>query len=205
MIYVLDCETTGVAKTDQVIQLATIKIPDRIEELKFAFVPAKEFSSLELRKHSPYFPSLIIGNEYFNPTVKINPFAQKVHGLSKIKLCKYETALNCKMPANTRIIVAHNAPFDTRMLNITHLKSICTISLAKKIEKVQGGKFGFENYQLFTMFSFFYPELQKQFMCDTHDALSDCEMCLLVLLKLLEQFPFLATLTEVEEYFWSKK
>jgi DNA polymerase III epsilon subunit-like protein len=205
MLYVIDTETTGVTASDQVVQLAMIQIPDRIAELQSAFVPAKNFTGLELRKHSPYFPKFIVENNYFNPTVKINPFAQKVHGLSKIKLSSYPKATTCKMPDNTRLVVAHNAPFDTRMLGITHLKSICTMGLAKRIEKIQGGKFGFDNYQLFTIFVFFYPELKQQFTCETHDALADCEMALLVLLKLLQQFPFLATLTEVQEYFWSDK
>ena len=38
MIVVLDTETTGVSKTDQVIQLAAFELPDNITELKSKLV-----------------------------------------------------------------------------------------------------------------------------------------------------------------------
>lgn len=201
MIFVIDCETTGIGKLDQVVQLATIRVPDSIALLKSSFVTAKPFGCAGVRKQSPYFPSLVVTNSYFNPSVPINKHAQAVHGLSKIQLCKYPSTKECGLSPSTRIVVGHNVSFDTRMLKV-ELPSICTMNLAKKIEKLQGGKFGFENYKLTTMFAFYYPELVKQFESEVHDALGDCEMCLLVLIKLLEQFPFLATLSEVQEYFF---
>lgn len=201
MIFVIDTETTGIGKLDQVVQLATIRVPDNIAVLKSSFVSAKPFGCAGVRKQSPYFPSLVVTNSYFNPSVPINKHAQAVHGLSKIQLCKYPSTKECGLSSSTRIVVGHNVSFDTRMLHV-ELPSICTMNLAKKIEKIRGAKFGFENYKLTTIFSFYYPELVKQFESEVHDALGDCEMCLLVLIKLLEQFPFLATLTDVQQYFF---
>lgn len=189
MIIVLDTETTGIGKQDQVIQLATIAIPDSIALLKEQMG----------QKPIPF----VTTNNYYNPTCPINPHAQKVHGLSKIKLCKYPSSVTCKLDSEVKMIVAHNAPFDSRMLKVTHLNQICTISLAKKIEKLQGGKIGFTNYQLHTMFTYYYPEQSERFKTVLHDALGDTTMCLMILVKLLDQFPFLSSLTEVHKYFWS--
>ena len=202
MIVVLDTETTGVSKTDQVIQLAAFELPDNITELKSKLV-LEGFNTPLVRDRvtSTLFPSLRVSNRYFNPTVAINEHAFKVHGLSKIKLCKYPTLDLAKLPKFS-LVVAHNAPFDTRMLQLTDTKAICTMGLAKKIEKLRGGKFGFENYQLKTLYKFFYPEHADYFNTEYHDALADCEMCLMILIALLKEFPFINSLAEVHKYFW---
>lgn len=208
-IYALDTETTGATATDEVIQLAKIGIPDNIAQLHAAIDKNAQapywnlYGTHNPRQHSPFFPGLHVTNEFFNPNVPINPHAAKIHGLSKLKLCNFPNSANCELPKNTAMIVAHNAAFDSRMLGVKEIPSICTWRLAQKIEKVQQGKFGFEDYKLFTIFAHFYPKEAKIFDSERHDALADCEMLLMVLVKLLEQFPFLPTLTKVQEYFFA--
>lgn len=202
MIVVLDTETTGISKLDEVIQLALFKLDDSVSAIK-ASLDLTGFNTPLVRDRvtSTIFPKLPVSNRYFNPTVAINPHAQAVHGLSKIKLCKYD-AFDQALTNDFKLVIAHNAPFDTRMLKLEGINAICTMGLAKKIEKLQGGKFGFDNYKLGTLYKFFYPEQANYFDTEFHDALADCEMCLLVLIALLDAFPFLQTLTEIHQYFW---
>jgi DNA polymerase III epsilon subunit-like protein len=203
---VIDTETTGVTAKDQVIQLAALQIQSKIKDLL-------DFNhTSDINSHR----SIVnVHNTYFRPTVPIHPRAQEIHGLSRIKLLKAtETSLDVRLPSTYTILIAHNAPFDLRLLSYTdkrinleekNTKYICTMGLAKKIEKIQGGVFGFTNYQLPTMLAHFYPDealirSKEQFHC----ALDDCRMCLLVLIKLLENFPFLNTIEEVQEFFFEE-
>lgn len=205
-LYVIDTETTGVTADDQVIQLAYLNITNHVEELvNFKY-------NDDIIGHKAINT---VSNEYFRPTVSIHPRAKEVHGISRISLLKaINTSHDVRLPTDCDIIIAHNAPFDLRFLSYTdkrinleekNTKYICTMSLAKKIEKMQGGSFGFSNYQLPTMLAHFYPEdvpvrSKEQF----HNALDDCKMCLLVLIKLLENFPFLNTIQEVQEFFFEE-
>lgn len=197
-IYILDCETTGLSKNDQVIQLAHLQIPNERSKV-LAHTPAKDNSPSILEKHS----------SYYCPTVRINPRAQEVHGLSRIKLMKYPLATGVKFGEQAALIVGHNIQFDIRMISYTDTKVLkipllCTMNLIKRVEKVQGGKFGLDNYKLATIHKFFYPELTVDYS-KHHNALTDCVMNLEVLVKILENFPFLSTLTEMQEYFFPKK
>lgn len=88
---ILDTETTGGAKTDQIIQLSIIDMAGKT-----------------------LFDSLL------KPTCAINPFAAKVHNLTERHLRNapsftdvYEVV---KSVLNERTVIAYNAPFDKRQL-----------------------------------------------------------------------------------------
>jgi DNA polymerase-3 subunit epsilon len=88
---ILDTETTGGAKTDQIIQLSIVDMTGRT-----------------------LFDSLL------RPTCAINPFAAKVHNLTERHLRNappfadvYEVV---KSVLNERTVIAYNAPFDKRQL-----------------------------------------------------------------------------------------
>jgi len=88
---ILDTETTGGAKTDQIIQLSIIDMAGKT-----------------------LFDSLL------KPTCAINPFAAKVHNLTDRHLRNappftdvYEVV---KSVLNERTVIAYNAPFDKRQL-----------------------------------------------------------------------------------------
>lgn len=194
-VYALDTETTGITANDEVIQLAYIKVSPIVKE------------TIAMLEHTDEMEKF---SKYYKPRVSIHPKALEVHGISRLALINEDCSTTCKLPDDLRILIAHNAPFDFRMLAKTNeellssAKVICTQSLAKKIEKLQGGKFGFENYKLLTMYKFFYPDLAYKYETVHHDAMADCEMLLGVLIALLKAFPFLATLDEVYTFFWSK-
>lgn len=186
----LDCETTGVAKTDQVIQLAYISLPNKLADLKAAW-----------QEHQ--FKELPMYSEYFNPSVDINPEAFKVHKLTKEFLNGFRPATEVELPKTCEYLIAHNAPFDYRMLqNPEGVRRICTIKLTKEIEKIRNESFELDNYQLGTVFKKFYPELFDKFYENKHNAIVDCYMSTLILLRLMEKFPFIHTLEGVWEYFF---
>jgi len=192
--YIVDTETTGVGKNDQVIQFAWYKISDNVREVM-------DFSG--------DFSTLTQSNEYFNPSVSIHPKAQEVHGLSKIKLLTKPQATTVRIPSDLTTLIAHNAPFDVRMLSrtdprVSEVNVICTQSLTKRIEKIRQAKFDTENYQLTTLYKFFYPEENPKHNNNLHDAVKDCQMLLLVLVKLLENFPFLHTFDALYDYLKTK-
>jgi DNA polymerase III epsilon subunit-like protein len=196
MIYCIDVETTGLSSNDQVIELAWIKLPIETHYYTTDKLQSALIHEEILDEH--------VYLERFNPSVPINKHAQAIHGISKLKLLRCRPSSEFKLPEDAIIYIGHNVAFDKRMLKIPEHKSICTASLAKKIEKLRNGKFGFDNYQLFTMFCFFYPELEVKFKTTQHNALVDCRMTVLVLIKLLEAFPFISSIPEVYNYFYEK-
>lgn len=208
MPFIIDTETTGVSKQDQVIQFAAIKIANTRKQL---LMHKPNIPLYEQYKDSSFeITEAVSGliNDFYNPTVPINRHAQEVHGISKLKLIKYPKTDSFRVPVMD-ILIAHNAHFDVRMLaqtdkswDVSKVKVICTCNLAKQIEKLSKQKFGFENYQLKSIFKFFYPDLMSKYETQMHDALGDCEMLLLSLVKLWERFPFITTIEELQEYFF---
>lgn len=204
-ILAIDTETTGIRPTDEVIQLAAISVPDQLTKLR-PNLDVKELHICDVknpRRQSAFFPQLEVINNYFYPNVEIHPEAYNIHKLSKIKLLGQPDSALCELPKETELVLAHNANFDLRMLHAKEMPAICTMQLIKKIEKLQNGKFGLENYKLFTVFCHFYPQLRGVFNDNRHDALADCEMLLLVMLKVMENFPLIKTVRGVHEKFFT--
>ena len=189
MFYILDTETTGTSSSDQVIELAWLKIADNVQTLEIL----EEFV------------------ERYNPSVPITDRAFQVHGICKRQLmrdkCKPSSSL--ELPKDMSYLIAHNANFDARMLEQTANKSleamtfsasspnirvIDSIKLIKNLENIQGGKFGFADYKLETIFSHWYPEQKEWQNKNAHSALGDCIMLRAVLLKSLQCFPHVESL-----------
>jgi DNA polymerase III epsilon subunit-like protein len=208
-LYVIDTESTGVSKTDQVIQYASIEIPEDRASLLTHSVTTPIFQQLKDNTFQATKAILDIKLEHYNPTVKINPHAYDVHGISKIFLLKYPSVSTFRMP-KADILIGHNTIFDTRLIaqtdptfDIGSVKVICTMRLAKAIEKISGNVFGFESYSLSNIFKFFYPQWADLYQTQLHNALGDTEMCLLILVKLWENFPFITNLSDLQEYFFN--
>lgn len=166
MIYVIDTETTGVSNRDQVVQLATVLVPNNISSLTLDELLA--------------LPST---NEYFNPTVPINPRALEVHGITKLSLLGKPVSTSAKLPENCELVIGHNIAFDLRMLH-SDINSICTLKLCRKYLPE------LKSHKLVTMFEYFYPvekygDLHTRFNSSKHNALNDTFMCLLVYVKLI--------------------
>lgn len=114
----IDTETTGVSKNDQVIEVA---------------VSSKSGD--------------IIYHELIKPTVPINPFAQKVHGISLDELTGKETWSSAYRRFEKAIkpfkkVLIYNSAFDNRLIKQTYkaffipempYESICYYSLIRKL------------------------------------------------------------------------
>ena len=193
MFYILDTETTGSSSTDQVIELAWLKIANNVQTLGV------------LESHV----------SRYNPSIPITDRAFQVHGISKRQLMKdrCSPSSTIELPKDMVYLIAHNASFDHRMLEqtigkpllhheqtgsneswVTPVKVICTIKLIKALEKLQGGKFGFVDYKLETIFSFWFPEQKDWLQKNAHSALGDCKMLHAILLKSLQCFPHVESL-----------
>lgn len=179
---VLDSETTGIGKVDEVIQLAyfSITFNDIFSEKEAITAIAKAGS-----------------NQQYRPSVPIHPEAAKVNGIQYKDLLKCPASKTLTPPELTEdggFILGHNISFDRRMMlqcmneeqqnYFDSTKFICTLQLARALDKQLG--LGFENHKLDTLMRHFYPEVELATM---HDALDDCIKTVLVLRKLLEFIP----------------
>lgn len=152
---ILDTETTGIQKDDEIIQLSIINL----------------------------FGETVYSS-YFFPQKEIHFEAAKVNGLSKRKLVNAPLWVNewCKIApilANKKILI-HNAKFDVRLIKQTcqrynvdigfNMNVFCTMSYILK-------KHGYKKLEKAIKASGYTPDINK-----LHDALYDCEMTLRCLL-----------------------
>lgn len=200
--YVLDVESTGTGKEDEVIELAYHQL-----------LPLKEIVALG---NSIGGGTLKLGRieawEYrvqrFNPTVPINKHAYAVHKLSKLQLLKEPSSLKVEdyLPKNMNFMIGHNISFDYRMLKgkPEGVKLICTLALVKKLRKEHEvwKKLETENDKLDTYMSKFYPELT---FSEAHNAKDDCIKVILLLCKLLPTMPEIESWDVLHNYLNPKK
>lgn len=192
---VLDTETTGIGKADEIIQLAHFTI--HFEEL---------FNDVN------YIMNIVnqgTDNKY-RPSVPIHPEAAKVNGI------KYKDLLGCPASKTMKVppldedhnfILGHNISFDRRMMlqcmdfemqsYFDDTKFICTLGLAKALDKQLG--IGFENHKLDTLVKHFYPE-NPELLVSSHNALVDCGNTVLVLRKLLEYIPKIESFNDLYNF-----
>ena len=206
---VLDTETTGGAKADQVIELAYIELNSLKEEIE-ALQTCKEDNILS----SGYIPAVLylISNERYKPSCKINPRAYDVHGISYMQLINCPKARTISLPDEIDYIIGHNISFDKRMLEQTNpdlkdkldkVKYICTLALAKVNSKYSDIKY--ENHKLDTLAKHYYPEHEETLSTEFHSAQIDVLKTLLVLLAMVESFTELETYEDVWNFQQSLK
>ena len=179
---VLDTETTGIGKADEVIQLAYF-------EINFEDIFGDRDEVVTIAKAG--------SNKQYRPSVPIHPEAAKVNGIQYKDLLKCHASKTLTPPElqeDGGFILGHNISFDRRMMlqcmnlemqnYFDNTKFICTLELARALDKQLG--IGFPNHKLDTLMRHFYPEVELSTM---HDALDDCIKTVLVLRKLLEFIP----------------
>lgn len=197
-VIVLDSETTGTAKTDQVIELAYIELGS------IAFAALQQS-----RKDFEIFRLNLLNNIsrfQFKPTVPINPFAFEVHGIGLAQLKDKPCSTTVTVPEH-EYMVGHVISFDKCKLigsnaaleaQLERTKYICTKELAKAIEKNLG--FTYENHKLDTLVKHYYPAEYEVLVQSTHDAAGDVVKTILVLLALLEHIPNVTTWEELYQF-----
>ncbi len=202
-VLVLDSETTGTAKTDQVIELAYIELGS------IAFTALQES-----RKDFELFRLNLLNNIsrfQFKPTVPINPFAFEVHGIGLAQLAGKSSSTTVTVPEH-EYMVGHVISFDKGKLigsnasleaQLERTKYICTRDLAKALEKHLDLKY--ENHKLDTLVKHYYPAEYEVLVQSTHDAAGDVVKTILVLLSLLEHIPNVTTWEELYQFQQSLK
>ncbi len=197
-IYVLDTETTGVTNHKihghpQVIELALIKLSEKITPIKETIEKAKDsISFLNM------IESLATSGKAtrYKPSMQIHRKAVEVHGIKMLKLLKEPKSETLELPKDVKYLVGHNIQYDYRCLGKPEgIKLICTLSLARQIDKKFG--IGFKNHKQDDLLLYFYGEDVRELVTGHHAALYDCVKCLLLLVKLLEYIPNISTYEEL--------
>lgn len=185
-VIVVDTETSGIGKEDQVIEFAYV-------ELK----PIPQFRDTT----APYIESTFF-NKRYRPSVPIHPKAREVHGID------YKTLLGCdpsdslEFPKDVTYMVAHNAQFDHRMLGKPEVKLICTLDLAKKMSKFLDIEF--PNHKLDTLIEVLSPDNVRN-ESGYHSASGDILKNIIVLQELLKKLPNISSWDELWEFQQSMK
>jgi DNA polymerase III epsilon subunit-like protein len=200
--YVLDIESTGISKGDEVIELAYLHLPPLKEFLK----KDKNVSPQQITEEIKYSAGWL--NQRFCPTVPINKHAYAIHKISKLQLLKEPSSLKVEeyLPKGMSYMLGHQISFDHRMLGSKpeEVKLICTLSLVKKLRKEHPTwkNFEIENNKLDTYMSLLYPELT---FSSAHNAKDDCIKVILLLCKLLPTLPEVESWENLYTYLNPKK
>jgi DNA polymerase III, epsilon subunit and related 3''-5'' exonucleases len=199
--YVLDTETTGIGKEDQVIELAYLTLLELtyIRETFEGYSPENRLHKdvNQLRESTKW------AVQRFNPTVPINKHAYAVHKVSKLQLLKEPSSLRVEeyLPKGMSYMVGHSISFDYRMLKgkPEGVKLICTLALVKKLRKEHEvwKELDIENDKLNTYMSKLYPELT---FSEAHNAKDDCIKVILLLCKVLPTMPEVESWEDLYNY-----
>ena len=176
---ILDTETTGTSKLDKVIEVAYLPLP-ALEDCATPLIatPTQEFI------------------QRYHTKVPINPFAQAVHGITPADLigkpptAQLETDLAGLLGSSYWI--GHKIDFDVRMTQYTlgkefpDIRQICTHSLAVRLLTVEE-KAQIENLRLVTLAKFLFPEYSAEIDTESHSALGDCSIVLMVLSEFIKR------------------
>jgi len=200
-VYALDCETTGlknhsIYKRPQIIELAYIPLESDFQNLKSISKIENQNSFLKLIEELVDKGTV---NRY-RPSMPIDKRATEVHGIHFRDLLKCPKSESLTIPETTQYLLGHNISYDYRCLGKPdNLKCICTLFLAKKLDKKFG--IGFPNHKLDTLTLYFYGEKARPLIENSHQALTDTIKVVVVLAKLLEYVPNVNNVDELFSFY----
>lgn len=197
-IIVIDSETTGIAKTDNVIELAVFS--SNIKNFKDYNVTSETFRNFVEWLHEETSVSR------YKPKVPINPRAYEVHNIGLSALHDKPCTSTVTVPENIDYIVGHNISFDIRMLLqsnpelewLNDVPSICTMELARGIKK--NLKIPLPSAKLSELTQHYYPEHTELLVPNAHAAKSDVVNTILIALAMLQHVPGIETWDELFEF-----
>lgn len=193
-VLTIDTETTGLSEPDAV---------------SIAYIPI--YSSLSAMREPAYLNLLINDNwkHYFYdiyearfcPDKPIEAGASKVNGIYYKDVMYESKSSSFALPKEICFLIGHNIAFDWRVLNYHGLKQakidnlkyiyppmrlICTKELAQLVFSDENAP---KNNKLQSLIEFLYPEEANNLLSNSHTALQDTRLCLLVFLKILDRLP----------------
>lgn len=192
-VLLLDCETTGVSNSDQIIELAYVELQDL----------------RTLRESTHYLGGMKPGtifNEQYQPSVPIHSKALEIHGIGFKQLLGKRKSEEVEIPKDVTILVGHNISFDHRMLGKPEVLLICTLDLSKKMAKYLD--YEVPDHKLDTLAELFKPgclQTLPNSRGEFHSALGDVWKNIIVLQALLEKLPNINSWEELYSFQQSLK
>jgi len=184
-VLILDSETTGLSGKDQIIELSYFIPTDDI----CTWVDDFLVNNLDINTIAYY-------HERFNPSVPINPRACEVHGIGKIKLLGCRKSELVAIPPDTKYIIAHNAPFDYRMLGkpegVLLIDTKAIVTTVRKLGMLTNDEDTGRD-KLDVLIEHYFPEIAKTLCSEYHSAIGDCIKLVLLLSEILRLFPNITT------------
>ena len=184
-ILILDTETTGITNHPVLGHPEVIELV--YHELDNELIYITRLSTAYIIEAIPKYAI----KQQFKPEMPIHPEAFKVHGILFKDLLNKPKSSTCKLPEDVEYIVGHNVTFDHRCLGKPEVKQICTMGLAKAINKkfkLEIGSFKLDNLNVH-----FYGEDARNVIKEYHDATTDVVKTILLLTKLLSYLPTINT------------
>ena len=178
-VVVLDTETTGLANHPllghpEVIELAQMEVLDSI----LTAYTDTEMTPMEIAA----WVDVYIKVHRYLPEMSIHPDAYRIHGILAKDLRGMPKSSTCKLPADVEYIVGHNVTFDHRCLGKPDVKQICTMGLARSINKRHN--LGLDSLKLDNLIRHFYPTIAYRLIQEKHAAASDVTKTVLLLARL---------------------
>jgi len=195
-VIVADVETTGLNNhptlgRPQVIELTTIPLDEDLVIYK------NKLASVDIDYLSNALQAIAY-TERFLPSMPIHPEAIKVHGIYYKDLmgCRKEETLT--FSPTVKYMLGHNIKFDHRCLGKPDVKLICTMELAKVIDK--HFKLNFDSHKQDNLIVHFYGEEARKVVKDKHDSFTDTVKTVMLLKKLLEFIPAIDSWQKLYEF-----
>lgn len=197
-ISVIDSETTGIAKTDNIIELAVFT--SGIKNFKDYTVATETFRDFIEWLHEETSVSR------YKPKVPINPRAYDVHRIGLTELRDKPCTSTVRVLPDIDYIVGHNIAFDIRMLIqsnpelewLNEVPTICTMELARGIKK--NLKIPLPSAKLSELTEYYYPDYIELLTPTAHAAKSDVVNTVLIALAMLQHVPNIETWDELFEF-----
>lgn len=202
-VLVIDSETTGIASTDNVIELAVFKTDIRLFK-DFHYISPETLDKVNWLQEQTQVSR-------YKPKVPCNPFAYEVHGIGMLELQDKPCTSTVELDKEIDYIVGHNISFDIRLLQqsnpelewLDEVPSICTMELARGIKK--NLKVPLPSAKLSQLVEYYYPEHTELLVPHAHAAKSDVVNTVLIALAMLQHVPGIETWTDLYNFQQSLK
>jgi exodeoxyribonuclease X len=194
---ILDCETTNLAHLGgEACEISYFPIFMDILYNEALTLGKYDFKTIALfRKIS----QLETFHQTFMPKGEFSPKASEVNGFTKESLKGSPCISTFVFPTDVAYMIGHNIIFDWQMVTKPDVKLICTKELAIKYLTKQSGRGTKGTNTLTGLIETYYPEEAKELITNAHSALQDCNLCYLILLKVLEVAPELDSFEKLAE------
>jgi DNA polymerase III epsilon subunit-like protein len=195
---ILDTETTGLATTDQVIEVAYY-IKDAA-----TFTPKniREFTNLDNIVDEITENTTV---KRYRPNVSIHPGAFKVHNIRLKDLHGHKASKDIDVPTDISYLIGQNISFDIRLLkqsneNLSEYLDSLTTICTKNLSDIHKKKIGLTSTSLTNVFEHFEKENAEDYKQEYHSAIHDVFKTFVVLGHYCRMYPAISTWEELVSF-----